>query len=143
MPDLRAIKTRDRKARAFIDGVGADPVCIGYMPPAFAAQTSAALWLTEEGAEAIRKMERKVIYRKAGLELATDIAQAKWRMEKDGVAVAVTDYFAHTFTATPDGWRNAGCFGLCAWICAHTCPYSAISAIHPRAACCRIFTCAT
>ena len=109
MPDLRAIKTRDRKARAFIDGVGAGPVCVGYMPPVFAAQTSVALWLTEEGAEAIRKMERKVIYRKAGLELATDIAQAQWRMEKDGVAVAVTDYFAHTFTATSDGWRLSEC----------------------------------
>ena len=109
MPDMRALKTQDRKARAFIDGVGAGPVCIGYMPPVFAAQTSAALWLAEEGARAIRKMERKVIYRKAGLELATDIAQAKWRMEKDGVAVAVTDYFAHTFTATPDGWRLSEC----------------------------------
>lgn len=108
MPDMRALKTRDRKARAFIDGVGAGPVCIGYMPPAFAAQTSAALWLTEEGARAIRAMERKVICVKAGSDLATVISQARWRRER-GAAVAETDYFAYTFTAAPDGWRLSAC----------------------------------
>ena len=91
-----------------MDGIGGGPVCIGYMPPELTPITPAALWLTTEGARAILEMERQVIYRKAGLELATDIAHAKWRME-NGRAIAVTDYFAHTFTAAPDGWRLTEC----------------------------------
>ena len=108
MPDMHALKTQDRKARAFIDGVGAGPVCIGYMPPVFAAQTSVALWLTEEGARAIRKTEKRVICKKAGMELATDIARARWRKE-EGAVIAESGFFAYMFTESPGGWRLAAC----------------------------------
>ena len=91
-----------------MDGIGAGPVCIGYMPPGLTPITPAALWLTTEGARAILAAERKVICKKAGMELATDIARARWRKEK-GVVIAESGYFAYTFTASPDGWRLTGC----------------------------------
>ena len=108
MLDARDLKRKDWKARAFMDGVGEGPVCIGYMPLVVAAGTNAALWLTGEGVRAIRVTEKKTICRKAGAELATDIAQARWRKEKDAV-VAETDFFAHTFTPTRGGWQLAEC----------------------------------
>ena len=107
MPAARA-KTTDRMARAFMDDGGGDFVRIGDMPPQPNAATPAALWLTTEGAQAIREMERKVICVKAGSGLATAISRARWRKEKD-IAVAETDYFAYSFTAARDGWRLTGC----------------------------------
>ena len=108
MPDVRALQTTDRKARAFLDGVAVRPVCIGKMPPQLSAQTPAALWLTTKGARAIVEMEKKVLCKKAGMELATDIARARWRQE-EGRIVAESDFFAFAFTAAPDGWHLTEC----------------------------------
>ena len=103
-----ALKEKDRMARAFIDGVIGGPVCIGYMPQKWTAETLAALWLAEDGAKAIKKAEKKVICLKAGSDLATAIADAKWRKE-NGKVIAEADYFAYSFTAAPDGWRLSEC----------------------------------
>ena len=103
-----ALKEKDRTARAFIDGVIGGPVCIGYMPQKWTAETLAALWLAEDGAKAIKKAEKKVICLKAGSDLATAIADAKWRKGKDKI-IAESDYFAYSFTAAHDGWRLSEC----------------------------------
>ena len=108
MSGARPLKEKDHLARAFIDGDGDGFVCVGYMPLEFAAGQSAALLLTKESARAIKKMETKAASIKAGNELATDIARARWRKEK-GRVVAETDFFAHTFTPTRDGWRLSEC----------------------------------
>ena len=80
------------------------------MPSALAddTDTPATLRLTQEGAQALRKVEGEVICKKAGAELATDLAKARWRKEK-GVAIAESGYFAYTFTPAHDGWRLSGC----------------------------------
>ena len=108
MSGARPLKEKDHLARAFIDGDGDGFVCVGYMPLEFAAGQNAVLLLTKESARAIKKMEKKAASIKAGNELATDIARARWRKEK-GCVVAETDFFAHTFTPTRDGWRLSEC----------------------------------
>ena len=108
MPAARA-KTTDRMARAFMDGVSNNDVCIGNAPPELIAKAAAAaLWLTTEGARIIKKTEKEVVCKKAGMELATDIARARWRKDKDAV-VAESGYFAYSFTAARNGWRLSGC----------------------------------
>ena len=104
---MLALNEKDRKARAFIDGVIDEPVRLGDMPPEFAKKNT-ALWLTKEGARAVIKTEKKVICKKAGTELATDIANARWRKGK-GAVIAESGYFAYVFTAAPDGWRLSAC----------------------------------
>ena len=108
MPGTCALKEKDRIARAFIDGVIGGPVCIGYMPRKWTAETLAALWLAADGAKAIKKAEQKVICLKAGSDLATAIADAKWRKE-NGSIIAETGYFAYTFAPSSDGWCLSGC----------------------------------
>ena len=80
------------------------------MPSALAddTDTPAILRLTQEGAQALRKVEGEVICKKAGAELATDLAKARWRKEK-GVAIAESGCFAYSFTPAHDGWRLSGC----------------------------------
>ena len=89
-------------------GGGGGFVRIGDMPPEQNDTSPAALWLAQEGAQAIREMERKVICVKAGNGLATAISRARWRKEGSR-AVAETDYFAYSFTAARDGWQLTGC----------------------------------
>ena len=108
MPGARKLKEKDRMARAFVDGVIGGPVCIGDMPRKWTAETLAALWLAEDGAKAIKKAEKKVICLKAGSDLATAIADARWRKGK-GKVIAEADYFAYSFTAAPDGWHLSEC----------------------------------
>ena len=108
MPGTRKLKEKDRMARAFVDGVIGGPVCIGDMPRKWTAETLAALWLAEDGAKAIKKAEKKVICLKAGSDLATAIADARWRKGK-GKVIAEADYFAYSFTAAPDGWHLSEC----------------------------------
>ena len=108
MPGARKLKEKDRVARAFVDGVIGGPVCIGGMPRKWTAETLAALWLAEDGAKAIKKAEKKVICLKAGSDLATAIADARWRKGK-GKVIAEADYFAYSFTAAPDGWHLSEC----------------------------------
>ena len=105
---VRALKTQDRFARAFVDGVRGGPACLGGMLREFAAGESVALWLTQEGVKAIRKTEREVICKKAGMELATDIAKAEWRKEKE-LVIAESGYFAYTFAPARDGWHLTDC----------------------------------
>ena len=107
MPAPRDITEEDKKARAFIDGIGAGPVCIGETPQEL-TQLPAALWLAKEGARAIREAEKKVICLKAGSDLATAIAHARWR-KANGSIIAETGYFAYTFAPSSDGWRLSGC----------------------------------
>ena len=107
MRDARLVE-KDRMARAFIDGAGNGPVCIGYMPLEVAVGTSAALWLTAEGVKAIKATEKKVICKRAGVELASDIAKARWRKE-NGCVIAETGFFAYAFTAARDGWHLTEC----------------------------------
>ena len=105
---MSALKDKDRQARDFIDGVIESPVCMGNVPPELTPENSAALWLMEKGARAIKDAEEKVICIKAGNELATDIAKARWRKE-NGAIVAETGFFAHTFTAFSGGWSLEKC----------------------------------
>ena len=104
MTDARALKTKDLKARAFVDDGDDGYSCIGAMPP----KSTAALQLTKASAQIIQQTEKEVIMIKAGNKLASSIAKAQWRKEGER-AVAVTDYFEYAFTPAHNGWHLTDC----------------------------------
>ena len=104
MTDARALKTKDLKARTFVDDGDDGYSCIGAMPP----KSTAALQLTKASAQIIQQTEKEVIMIKAGNKLASAIAKAQWRKEGER-AVAVTDYFEYAFTPAHNGWHLTDC----------------------------------